>query len=139
MSKLVEHTQQMLHGEDVRYVFTCQKGINPSWAWMTFGLLRLPLPVANRARIVAITRDAVVVMAAGQLRWNRKTPKRVLYRVPRATLGPLSRKAWTHLDLGQERIWVPRVAYSVIEEANAEIVTSSTAVASGAGSDALTG
>jgi hypothetical protein len=117
MSKFLERTQQMLPDEPVRYAFTGQTGLRPTWAWVADWLI-----VLNRPRIVAVTDDAVVVMKAGQLRWQRKTPKAILQRLPRATrLGPVGRRGYTRITLADERIWVSGVTHPLIEKADAEI------------------
>lgn len=117
MAGLLENAQSMLPGERVRYAFTGQTGLHPRWRFLSFWLI-----VANKPRVVAVTDDAVVVMRAGQWRWARQRPREVLYRLARQTvIGPLSRGGWSKVRLGHEAIWVSRLAYGVIEKANAEL------------------
>jgi|SRR5579884_3928642 len=111
--KLLERTREKLPGERVQAVVTGQTGIRPTWRFLDEWLV-----VLNRPRIIAVTDNAIVVFKAGQFRWGRTHPKQELYRVPRSTkLGPF-KHGWTKVDLGQERIWVHRRAYPLLERAD---------------------
>ncbi len=116
-SKLLSSVQALLPDENVRYAIVGQKGLRPTWRFLSFWLI-----VANRPRIVALTDSDIVVLKAGQMRWQRASAKSVLFRVPRTTLGPV-RGSWAKLHVGDERIWVSRRAYPLIEKADAEMAT----------------
>jgi hypothetical protein len=123
-SKLLGSVQALLPDENIGYAIVGQKGLRPTWRFLSFWLI-----VANRPRIIALTDRDIVVMKAGQMRWQRATAKSVLFRVARTTLGPV-RGSWTKLHVGDERIWVSSRAYPLIEKADAEMATLQPALAS---------
>ena len=123
MSKLVDRTCAFLEGEDVRYVFTGVVAINPALAPVVFffDFIQVPVMGARQFRIVAVTETEIVVMKGGN--WtarSRRTPKRLLYRLPRQTIGPLKDWSRSVIELGEERIRVRPSTYRVIKRANAE-------------------
>lgn len=124
MSSLLESVAPLLEpGEQPRYVFTGQTGIKPSLRWINFWLV-----IANKARIVAVTDRRIAVFEGGQLRWKRSQPKALIYSLPRATPIVHGSRGWTKVQLGNERIWISRRAYPVMDKANAEIAESTAAV-----------
>ena len=116
MSGLLERAQQFTGPDEaVRYAITGQTGTKPTWRFLSFWLI-----VANKARIIVVTPNRILVLKAGQLRSSRNKPKAVLFELPRATyLGPLH-GGWSKIRLGNEGIWVARNSYQILEKANAE-------------------
>ena len=116
MSGLLQRAQQFTAADEpVRYAITGQTGTKPTWRYLSFWLI-----VANKARIIVITPNRIMVLKAGQLRSSRTKPKSFLFELPRATyLGP-HHGSWSKLQLGNEGIWVARNSYQILEKANAE-------------------
>jgi hypothetical protein len=112
---LLENVQSRLDsGEKLQYAFTGQTGINPASLWIPYIDF---LVIGNRARILAFTDQRIAVFSAGQLRWRRSTPQKLLYALPRETALPHGSGSWSKLTVGEEGIWVPRKAYRYLDEA----------------------
>jgi len=75
--------------------------------------------VLNRGRIIAVTDRRLAVFSTGQFRWQRTTPSRLLYSLPRATILRHDAGSWSKVPVGEERIWLPSKAYPLLDEANA--------------------
>lgn len=114
MSLLANVRSRLDPGEELQYAFTGQTGINPASLWIPYADL---LVIGNRARILAFTDRRIAVFSAGQLRWRRSTPQKLLYSLPRATTLPHGSGSWSKLSVGEEGIWVPRKAYRYLDEA----------------------
>lgn len=109
---MVDRTQKLIPGERVLAAATGQTGVYPLLWWMPYGEF---LTMFNKRRVVAVTDRSITVLAAG--RWATTHPRRVLYAVPRTSqIGPFA-KRWAHLQIGEERIWISRRAYRVLEAA----------------------
>lgn len=114
----VERTQRLLPNERVLAVAEGQTGVYPLLWWLPYGEY---LTMFNGRRAVAVTDRSITVLQAGRMRWNHRRPSRVLYSLPRTTpLGPAT-KRWTRFQLGSERIWMSRRAYSVLEQVQAAV------------------
>ncbi|HEY4378258.1 MAG TPA: hypothetical protein VGM93_13920 [Acidimicrobiales bacterium] len=116
MTSLLDNVRPWLEpDEPPLYVFTGQIGLRPSWRWLSFWLI-----LANKPRIVAITDRRMVVFRAGQLRTARNSPRELLHSLPRARLEHGS-GSWSKVRVGREEIWLGRVAYPLMDKANAQL------------------
>jgi hypothetical protein len=103
-------------GEKLQYVFQCQTGVSPAMLWLPFARWLVAL---NRARIVAFTDQRIAVFAAGQLSWQRRTPRQLLYSLPRNTVLVRGSGSWSKIAVGSEGMWFSRKLYPLLDEANA--------------------
>lgn len=109
---LIDRTQKLVPGETVIAAGTGQTGVYPLLWWMPYGEF---VTMFNKRRVVAVTDRSIAVLAAG--RWATTRPKKLLYSIPRSTsVGPFA-KRWAHVQIGEERIWISRKAYRVLEAA----------------------
>ncbi|HEV8566374.1 MAG TPA: hypothetical protein VGQ92_04645 [Actinoplanes sp.] len=113
--KLIERVQPMLPGEQIQQVFLAQAGVSP-WIGNSFGLLGQSMV---KRRIIAVTDQGVVVLAAG---FNGTNPKEILRRLPRSTrLGP-TKGIWSRIDVGgDEKAWVHSRFRKDVEAADAAV------------------
>ena len=125
MASLLEGVRPWLDpGEKLQFVFKCQTGVNPAFLWIPFARW---LVVLNGARIVAFTDRRIAVFAAGQFRWQRGTPRRLLYTLPRGTVLAHGAGSWSKVVGGSEGIWFSRNLYRLLDEANGPALTAQAA------------
>ncbi len=114
MSLIDNVRPQLEPGEHLQYAFTGQTGINPAFLWIPYLDL---LIISNRARIIAFTDRRIAVFSAGQLRFRRSNPKKLLYSLPRDTQVTHGNGSRSKLVLGDESIWVSQNSYRYLDEA----------------------
>lgn len=115
-SELIERVRPFLEpGEQAGYAFSGETGVKPSWRWFSFWLI-----VANRPRIIVVTDRRIIVLAGGQLRWNRTKPKKMLASVPRETRLEHGQKHWSKVAVAGQKIWLGRNCYALLDRANAD-------------------
>jgi hypothetical protein len=97
----------------VRYAWTAQRGLNPSWRILSW------LVIASPCRVVAVTDDTIYVFRSGSAIVSPRKPKSLKFSVPRAAVPPPARLtgSWTRTTIGPERMWVRRRAYPVVRQA----------------------
>lgn len=111
---LLENVQPALEpDEHLRFAIPGQTGIKPS-----FRLLSLLLNVFNKPRIVVWTDRRIAIFSAGQARWARAQPRKLLNELPLGTRFERGNGSWSKVQVGPEHIWIPRTNYSLFDKAN---------------------
>ena len=111
--KLKERVQPLLEpGEQVQQVFMAQAA-SPYWVIISYWILI----VKGGYRIVAVTDRNIVVFKAGAFMPSK--PGKLLQRLPRTAIGPLSGKLWGTATLGSEKLWISRRFFSDVTAADA--------------------
>ncbi|MFI6166370.1 hypothetical protein ACIBCN_06235 [Nocardia sp. NPDC051052] len=115
---LVEHSAPFLPaGSQIRQAFICQAA--PSFLFFVFAYLTGLTMLWIEYRCVAVTSDAIYVLASSKPSGGAK-PRRLLGTMPRNTrLGPVSGR-WGQLSLLGERHWVHRRFFDQIADADRE-------------------
>ena len=101
-------------GVQLRYAFTGQSGLNPTWRFVTFWLM-----FANKGWIIATSNDQTFIFQAGRTKFTFDKPKRLAatFRRDEVQIPPRLHGAWTRLTFGQQRIWVSRRTYPAVSQA----------------------
>lgn len=105
-------SQKLLPGQRVRYAFTAEPW-DPSFFKRWWMLIR------GGARVVAITDRETVVMRIGGAEMNRRSPRRVIYTLPRAPLHVRHVGNNLVIDLGREKLHIGHGVDRFIAEADA--------------------
>jgi hypothetical protein len=79
----------------------------------------LGLNVFNKARIVVWTDQRIVIFSAGQARWARTQPRKLLSELPLGTRFERGKGSWSKIQVGTEPIWFARNTYALFDKANA--------------------
>jgi len=102
-------------GEQIRYVFGCQTGPSPYWAFLTW----IVLLFGTKCRTVAVTDRAIIIGRSSLMR--PYTFKEGLNRLPRQTrIGPVT-GLWAKTNLGGEQVWIHRRFHKDVQAADAEM------------------
>jgi hypothetical protein len=115
--KLAEGARPFLQqGEQVRHVFMAQRGPSPYWSLLTYLVL-----FSVKRRIIVVTDQSIIVLAAGFMSPAKPTPGVPLAVLPRQTpFGPLS-GLWSATNLNGEKLWVHKRFHKDAAAADAEI------------------
>ena len=112
---LLENVQSALEpGEQVRFAVTGQTGNNPMYRFLWLGI-----NVVNKARIVVWTDSRIAIFSAGQARWARTQPRKLLSELPLGTRFERGKGSWSKVQVGTELIWISRNTYPLFDKANA--------------------
>jgi hypothetical protein len=112
---ILENAQSALEpDEKLRFAVTGQTGINPMFRFLWLGL-----NVFNKARIVVWTDKRIAIFSAGQARWARTQPRKLLSELPLGTRFERGKGSWSKIHVGTELIWFARNTYALFDKANA--------------------
>ncbi len=99
---------------ELRYAWTGQSGLKPTWRFLTYWLM-----FANKSWIVAVSADQVFVFRAGGTKFGYDKPKRLVSTLARSQVQLPERLhgSWTRITFGTQRMWISRRAYPMVGKA----------------------